>query len=707
MAVLNNIRKRSGFLIIIIALALFSFVLADVIQNGGFSSDRGDTIAKVNGKDIPRNAFMNRVEAFRQNMGQQGSTSDAVEIVWEDELRSVLYDEQYEKLGLSAQRNMINNMMRQMLETNPSFQNENGQYDQRRVQEYVASIQSSSPEMYNQWTAFVEEISHAAKQERYNNLVKGGLVTTVAEGKQQYKFENDKVNLQFAYVPYTSIDDSEVAVSESDIKSYLEKYASQFQVEPEAAIRYVTFEEKASKEDEEQLKKDLSALLKERVEYNPVIQMNDTLAGFTTTTDYEEFVNANSAAPYQDMWYFKADLPEEKADEIYESSVGTVVGPYKVGNAYIMSKVIGERHMPDSVKASHILVSWEGLQNAGPEIDRTKEEAKTLADSLHNVLNKNKDKFADLAAEFSADLANKDKGGDLDYFKANTMVKPFNDFAFENKTGDIGIVETEFGYHVVSIQDQKNKAKALKLANVIQPIEPSESTIQETFSNATKFEMAARDADFEKAAGEQNLELKSAKQIHTMDSNISGLGENRAVVSWIYEKGTKAGNFKRFDLANGYVYIELLSKNERGLMPVSQASTKVTPIIRDNKKAEMIRNSVSAKTLADFASSNGLEIENASAVTRSNPRLPEAGREPKVIGAAFGTEIDASSGLVDGNAGVFMVKVTGKTPANEMENYSMYVNQLNAEHQKIDMDQKVFNTLKAKAKIEDNRATFY
>lgn len=707
MAVLNNIRKRSGFLIIIIALALFSFVLADVIQNGGFSTNRADTIAKVNGKEIPRDNFMNRVEAFRQNMGQAGSTSEAVEIVWQDELRSVLYDEQYEKLGLSAERNMINDMMRQMLENNPSFQNEHGQYDPRRVQEYVASIRSSSPEMYYQWTSFVEEISHAAKQERYNNLVKGGLITTIAEGKQQYKLENDKVNLQFAFVPYSSMDDSEVKVSESDIKAYLQKHASQFQVEPEAAIEYVIFEEKASKKDEEDLKEELLGLLNERIEYNPVIQMNDTLAGFKTTTDYEEFVNANSAAPYQDMWYFKEDLPEEKADEIYEASVGTVVGPYKIGNAYIMSKIIEERHMPDSVKASHILLSWEGLQNADPALERTKEETKALADSLHEVIKLNKSKFADLAAAYSSDLSNKDDGGKLDYFKANTMVKPFNDFVFENKTGDLGVVETQFGYHIVSIDDQKNRSKALKLANVIQPIEPSETTIQETFSNATKFEIKAKDADFEKAAEEQNLEVKAAKQIGAMDSQISGLGENRNIVTWMYEKGTKVGDFKRFDLVNGYVYIKLTEKTERGLMPVSQASTTVTPILRNEKKAAIIRQSVTAKTLEDFASAKGLEIENASAVTRANPRLPEAGREPKVVGTAFGLEVNDTSGLIDGNAGVFMLKVTAKNLAEDIDNYTRYVNQLNVDRQKVNIEDKVFNTLKAKAKIEDNRATFY
>lgn len=706
MAVLNKIRNRSGVLIVVIALALFSFIMMDVIQSGGFSTNRGDTIAKVNGKDIPRDEFMNRVEAFRQNMGQT-STADAVEIVWQDELKSILYNEQYEKLGLSAERNMINDMMRNMLEDNPSFQNEFGQYDQRRVQEYVASIREFSPQEYYNWNAFVDEISQVAKQERYNKLVKGGLITTIAEGKELYKQENDKVNLQFAYVPYSSINDGEVTISENDIKSYIQKHASQFQIEPQVSLRYVTFEEKASKSDEEQIKADLAEMLNERIEYNAVIQANDTLPGFRETTDNAEFVNANSVAPYQDIWYFKKDLPETKADEIYEAEVGTVVGPFKVGEAYILSKVIEERHLPDSVQASHILISWEGLQNAGSEIERTKEEAKTLADSLQNVVKADKSKFAELAETYSSDAANKNKGGDLGYFTMNTMVKPFNDFVFENNVGDVGVVETQFGYHIVSITDQKNRARAIKLANVIQPIEPSEETIQENFSRATKFEVAVRGSDFEKTADEENLEVKTVNGLGIMESTISGLGESRNIISWAYEKGTKAGDFKRFDLINGYVYVQLTSKNDRGLMPVSEASAKVTPILRNQKKAEMIRNSVSATTLQDFASSKGLEIENATAVTRANPRLPEAGVEPKVVGAAFGLDVDATSGLIDGNTGVFMLKVTGKNLAPEIDNYTQYVNQLNAESQKVNMEEKVFSTLKAKAKIEDNRATFY
>lgn len=707
MAILNSIRRRSGFLIVIIALALFSFVLADVIQNGGFSSNKANTIAKVNGKEVSREDFMYRVEAFAQSMGQGASTAQAAEIVWEDELKSILYDEQYENLGLQAQRNMINDMLKKTLAGNPSFTGANGEVDLGKVKEYVASIEATSPAMLHEWNAFIKEIEDAAKRERYNNLVKAGLVTTIIEGKQQYKLENDKVNMKFAYVPYTSIDDKEVSVSDAEIKKYLQDRASQFQVDPSLTLKYVTFKEKASKKDEDNLKESLLVLLDEREEFNAVTAENETLPGFRTTTDYEEFVNTNSEVPYQDMWYYEKDLPNEQALELISAEVGAIVGPYKVNESYILSKVVEEAFLPDSVKARHILIAYAGSQSAAADITRTKEEAKQLADSLQTLVKADIEKFSDLAAEFSGDASNKDKGGDLDYFEANRMVAPFNDFAFQNETGTVGVVETDFGYHVVSIDDQKNKARALKLANIIQLIEPSEETIQDNFSNATKFEVEAKGADFENTASSFGQEVHTAENLGLMETTIPGLGNYRNIISWAYENKTKVGDFQRFDIADGYVFVQVAKKNERGLMPSSDVSSEIIQLLRNKKKAEIIKNGINASTLEDFASSQNASIETATAVTRSNPRLPLAGKEPKVVGVAFGLDQDQTSGLIDGDNGVFILTVTGKTPANDMDNFTQYVNKLDEEIQKIDMESRVFNTLKSKAKIEDHRATFY
>ncbi|MFC5048744.1 peptidylprolyl isomerase [Aquimarina hainanensis] len=164
-----------------------------------------------------------------------------------------------------------------------------------------------------------------------------------------------------------------------------------------------------------------------------------------------------------------------------------------------MTKVVAERQMVDSVKASHILVAWKGL-STGAGLERTKEDAKKLADSILGAVKADKSKFKDLAAQYSADTSNKDKGGDLDYFTYNRMVPAFRDYCFDNKTGDMGVVETSFGYHVIAIEDQKNEQKVQKVATIARKIEPSEKTINDIFTETTKFQIATKDADFEEVS---------------------------------------------------------------------------------------------------------------------------------------------------------------------------------------------------------------
>ena len=140
--------------------------------------------------------------------------------------------------------------------------------------------------------------------------------------------------------------------------------------------------------------------------------MNDTIPGFFKTTDYQEFVNANSDKGYIDRWWFKKDLPSGVADTISNLNVGEIYGPYREGNNFNLIKVIEERQMPDSVKANHILIRFQGLVTAPQDVSRTKEEAKALADSILNVLRKDKSKYEVIAADFSEDLSNKDSGGE-------------------------------------------------------------------------------------------------------------------------------------------------------------------------------------------------------------------------------------------------------------------------------------------------------
>ena len=698
MAILNSIRKRGIFLILIIALALFAFILSDILTKGSGPGKDQDAVAIVNGTEISRQDFMQQVEATQRNLGPNATTAQAMNMVWERELRSTLLAEQYEELGLTVEKEQLNSAMRQSLANNPQFQNELGEYDEALVQSYVSSIKGN-PQLYGQWQDYIKNIKEAALQNMYINLVRGGLASTLAEGKQQYHFENDKINIQYVQVPYTKIADEDVSVSEEEIKQYISEHKSEYEVDKQIDIQYVFIAEEPSNEDIQAANDNVAALINDRVE------LNDTIVGFKNTTDDEGFVNLNSDQSYTDRWYFEKDLPQPIADTIPSMSKGDIYGPYQVGNSLNLSKVIAVEQLPDSVKSRHILIRYQGLQTASQDVTRSKEAAKKLADSLSTVINRDKSKFEALAAQFSEDNSNKDDGGDLGYVGPGRMVPAFNDFIFDNNEGTVGVVETNFGFHVAQVLEQKNRQRAVKIATVIKQIEPSESTINNVFSKATTFEVAAKKGDFEKVAEEQNLTARPVNKIGELDANIPGVGSNRSIITWGFEEETSVGDVKRFNTPGGYVIAQLTRKSPKGLMSVSEASSKVTPILRKKKKAEKIRQSISGSTLQDVASSQSVTLQTATAVTMANPIIPGAGSEPKVVGAAFGEKAGETTGLIDGEKGVYKVRVLAINKAPELDNYASYVNQLNAANNAV--NSKVYQALKKKADIEDNRAKFY
>ncbi len=702
MAILNSIRKRGVFLIIIIALALFSFILADVIRNGGFSSEKSQTtVATVNGNDIDREEFMREVEATQRTLGPNGTTSQAMNRVWDSKLRTVLLEEQFEKLGLSAEKEQISNALRANLGTNPTFLNEAGVFDEGKLQEYIASVKSTGGSTYQQWLDFEKSTEDNILQNSYFNMIKGGLRSTINEGEQEYRFENDKLNLQYVMIPYSKIADEDVAVSEEEIRSYVKGHVSEFEVDSKVDIQYVSFSEDPSADDITAAKSKMADLLKERIEYS------DTIAGFGQTTDHVEFVNANSDKAFVDRWMFKKDLPKAIADSLYANiSVGSVYGPYQLDNTFNLSKIVETKQLPDSIQSKHILIRYEGSLRAASDMKRSKEDAKKLADSILNVVKRDKSKFEMLAAGFSDDSSNKTRGGDLGYNPPGRMVPAFDSFTIDNKPGTLGIVETDFGYHVIQVTDHKNLQKAVKVATVVKEIEASEKTLNDIFSNASKFEVAVKDGDFSTLAEERGIEVKPVNKIGELDANIPGIGNNRTIINWGFDEESKVGDVKRFSIPNGYVIAQLTRKDPKGLMSVAEASSVVTPILRNEKKAKKIRESVSGTTLQEIATSQNVRVQTATAITMAAPTIPGGGPEVAVIGASFGKKAGEETDFIDGKAGVYKVRVLAVNKAPDLENYATYANQLNAKVTPA-VNNTVYQALKKAAKIEDNRANFF
>ncbi len=690
MAILNSIRKRGFFLILIIALALFAFILSDIINKGGGSSDVEDTAAIINGTEISRTDFMTKLDDYQRSLGPNANPSQAMNAIWDQEVKKVLFDQQAEALGLRVSEDQINEMLALSLSSNPNFQDENGIYSEAKLVEYVASIQGN-PAAKQQWDNYIESVRQSLLQGNYVNLVRGGMVTTKSDGEQQYHFENDKVNIEYVFVPYAKIADEDVTVTDAEIEAYMRQHPNDYEVDPLVDFEYVSFLEEPSLDDIEQAR----------------TSMNELKEEFKNAEDNEFFVNDQSDVAFQDKWSYKSELSEALKDTIMQIPVGEVYGPYKVENTMNITKVLAKRQLPDSAEARHILIPV-GL-NRTDSITRTKEQAKATADSLLKVLRGNRSKFEDLASKFSSDPGSKDKGGHYDWFAYNRMVPAFRDFSFEQSVGDIGVVETNFGYHIIEVEGQKNMQPVVKVATVTKEIEPSEATLSEVFSASAKFAEAARSGNYETALDEKGLKAKPVNNVGKMDSNIPGVGYNRTIISWAFSEEAKVGDVKRFNVNDSYIVVRLTRKStEKALMSIAEASGLVTPILKKQKKAAKIRETISGTTLQEVASSQNETVKTADLLTRSNPTIAGAGTEPMVVGAAFGVAAGETTGLIDGENGVFQVRVLAVNKAPELDNYAAYTNQLaTAVGNANTLGNKVFTALKKNADIEDNRAKFY
>ena len=700
MAVLSKIRQRSLLLILVIGFSLLAFIVTDLIGNGGFGSTKN--IGSVDGKDIPVQEFLQKVGDVQSR--QQGiSPTQAANMVWNQEVESILYEKRYEAAGLRVGREHIHDLWSQdpSIARDPQFQNAAGEFDKEKFNQYLVNIKATDPARWASIEKSTPIAESAAKKQLYINMIKAGFVTTKLDGKAKYSLENDKASFDYVLVPYTTINDEEVKVSDDEILAYMKKNEKKYKAEASVSIDYVLIGNKASEQDEADLRDEMNQLLLPKPIYNEQTKTNDTIQGFRgDIPKIQEYVNSNSDIPYDTTFVAKKDLPLEYSEELFNMQKGQVFGPYKDGEYYKLTKMI-DRRPGATAKVSHILLAYEGSRAPG-EVKRTKEEAQAKANELLGKVRSNPDSFAELAKENSDDPGSKDNGGIYDNVFKGQMVPEFDKFVFGNGIGSTGVVETEFGYHVIKVLD---KYDGVQLATIAKKIQPSEKTSDDVFAKATKLEMDAKEKPFEDLVKEMGYEIKSANRLGANDENIQGLGAQRGIVRWAYNNDTKVGDVKKFDIAEGHVIAKLKSRNEKGLMPIEEAKVTVMTLVMNEKKAVLIKEKMKGDTLEDVAQSAGSSIATANGVSLAAPVITGVGSEPKVVGKAFGLGDGKTSGLIEGNQGVFMVRTKVVEKAAELPNYNAIITRTESQS-RAGVQSRLTTALKEKADIEDNRAEF-
>lgn len=705
MAILASIRNRPIYLIIIIGMALFAFVIGGVFTGAG-GPDR-NSIGSVDGEEISTEKFSRLLEAQKNN---NISTMQAVKNVWNNVVREKVYQNAIEQSGVViGEKGIWSELIaNSAIQNDQRFKDESGLFDENKLKEYIATLKDDrgTPQGAVQWRNWVDyEVSVKANVAKttYDNLIKSGLTATVREGERKYNSENTSSNIEFAYVPFTTIKDSEAVISDSEISTFINSKPLAFQMEANTTIDFVKFEVKPSLADIDAVKQRITKLIHNHEEWNDAAKSNEQVLGFTNTKDAQDFVRNNSDTPFVDKLYLKTDLPAFVFDTLMTKPVGYVYGPYRDGDFFKIAKILskdGEK----SVKSSHILIAYKGASRAKEEITKTREEAEEFAKNLLKSVTK--DNFADKAKE-NSDGPSATKRGELGFFKQGQLATEFNDFIFDknNKVGKIELVETSFGFHIIKI-DEKKTEPGLKLAVVTHKIEPSEETESKIFQNAETFALnLIKGSNIADLAKENNFKHQTADKIEALSENIKGLGNQREIVRWSFDKDNNIGDVKRFDLDNGdYAVVILNNRFEKGLMSVEAARFKVETKLKKQKKATLIHNKIEGTTLEEMAKSVNKTISKANKISITNSNLNVGGNDVNVAAALlYINENDIK--IIDGINGVFIVKVVKKTMPFEIKNFTTYTKAITTKLQ--GRVSKIFKTLKEESEIEDNRALFY
>jgi len=697
-------------------MALFSFVLADVIRNSsGSSLPDQNVVATINGIEMEREDFMKKVENLERQNRSSGTNVQSMNTIWDIELRKFVLASEFDKLGITVERDLMRDLLKNNLLSFDEFKDSQGEFDQRKLNEFISNLKEISPETmdlqgaqvnYESWNNYESNVASSGLEKIYFDLIRSAINSTVFEGKTQYNYENDNVDLKYVNIPFSTIPDSLVKVTKSDVKKYMKQNENDYQVKASRDLIYVKFEETPSKFDEKQIENQLIELLNDREEFDFESKTNKKVLGFKNTRDNEEFLNLNSAIKLYDSYVFENSFSKEMASIIYSLNKGDVYGPYKEGEFIKITKLVDTRRIPDSVKVRHILIPYSGSLRSDPNETRTEEQAKKTADSIYRILLSRPSKFKSLLS-LSSDVASNENEGEIEFSYIDGFAPEFRDFSFENRVGKISVVETDFGFHIIEILSQSKRKKAVKVANLGLKVEASERTIDSIFNITSKFEIATEKSNFRDVASEFNYKLNPVNNIRELNENIPGVGPQRAIVRWAYNPDTNLDDIRRFNLQNGgYLVAMLTSINPEGLMSIDKASITAISKIRNQKKAKIIMDKIKGKSLEDISSSENQTIQTALSVNMKNPVLSGTGNEPNVVGHAFGTDEGETSNGIIGNKGVFYIKVDKIRYANVMSNYQNYINFLNS----ITLgsySSKVYEALLESAEIEDNRHLFY
>ncbi len=704
MAAIGSIRKHSTLLVIVIGGALVAFILGDFLKK---SNRRDVNAGKVNGMEITIMGFNKKLDENIESTKQQQRTKSLSanetfrirEQTWEQIVKKILMDKQYNDLGITITADEMFNLIQgpnphpliKQYFVNPKT----GRYDRNLVIQYLQNYNRLPDAARQQWNKLVDYIRADQMRAKYNTLISQGYYIPKELAQKLYEEQNTQANIEYVAARYSDVPDNKISVTDADYQSYFDTHKNEFRQKRGRAMEYVSFTVLPSKTDIAKARKEAFA----------------TKADFVVTTNPTQFAHANTDHPYDTAWLKEGQLPAAFDSIMFHSKVGTVSGPVMGNNTFMMVRLLNVATRPDSMKASHILITYRGALRAEPGVTRTKEEAKKLADSLLTVLKRHPSEFKKLADKYSNDGSVTSNHGNLGWFTDGSMVPGFNEAVVKTRIGHYTVAESKFGYHVIKVINKKDYNRKVKVALISQDIIASNATYQNVFAKASKIASEAHDQKaFESLAKKDHLQLRVMPRLYENTYTIPGLENARSIVRWAFKSSTDVGVVSNvFDLEGQYAVVIITKKFEAGIPSLEDVKDQIKPFVINKVKGRYLAKKMQASSgnldkIAAALKANKQSMNNLTFTTRN---IVGFGMEDKVIGTVFGMKEGSTSQPLVGNAAAFVVKLDALNKAGKLPNYNAFVSSyVNAFKQRVRQDYP-YVAIKDASDIVDNRITFY
>ena len=699
MATLGKIRNRSGLLLTVIGVAMLAFILGDFMSSLGSGGGGSIYVGEVLGEDVMRQAYEVKVEEGIENwksQNQQGvlnqtTTAQIRSQIWDQYVRDLIMNNEFGKLGIDVSDDEFFELLQGLnvhpeISKVPAFQDQaTGQFDRTKVLGYLKQIdQDPTGEARTRWVGFQKYLIGLIKTSKYNSLVSNAMYVTGEEAKLKFNENSQNITFNYVAIPFSSVADSMVEPTESELANYYDDNKSDYEQAASKDVDFVVYTVIPSQEDDATTKSAIT----------------DLKADFTIFEDYDLMARRNSDNTSARFTFTtKEGLADKNWEELFNAEQGTVIGPYQASQGvYRIAKLVIAQNRPDSVEARHILIApteTMSLDSVNIRIEAIKAQIQSGTD------------FGDLAQKNSDDKGSAIKGGDLGWFSEGAMVDEFNEACFTSKRGDLSVVTSQFGVHLIEVTKTSRAVRKVKIAFIDRNVEPSTETYNTYYSQAAQFagKILNEGIAFDSLVAQQNLVKRSDSKVTADKQSIVGLPNSREMVRWMNTTDEETVS-EVFQFENSYVVAYLTKEHIKGNVPLEDIKEQISALVVKDKKADYITAAITGNDLVAIASNNGQTVVNAQRANLANLSLQGIGYEPELVGSIFGTAVGSVSSPIAGANAVYVVQVTAKDDAKTTGDFTKQKQEVQkgAAAYANGAAYKVLNT---EADVKDNRSDFY